>query len=69
MKDEKIETKVINNHTNELPSMRLKVTQSTNDFITEEMDLFVSGYSIDECKESMDYLLNRSGGLKDGRRR
>lgn len=46
---------------NELPKMNLTLRETIgeHDFEKRHIDLLVSGFTINECKESMDYLLSR----------
>lgn len=46
---------------NDLPKMKLRISETIgdNNFEKKHIDLVCSGYNINECKESMDYLIDK----------
>jgi hypothetical protein len=53
------EQRIYIDQVNTLPKMKIHITTGTNDFITEDIKFEVEAFNIKECKESLDYVLEK----------
>lgn len=52
-------------HNAEIPTLTLKIVKGNADFITENITLCSSGWSIEEAKDGMNYLIEKTKAMKN----